>query len=110
MQPVDIVEAQLRAYNARDLDAFVACYAEDVVIEEGAGQVLLSGRESMRAQYGPFFADNPALHAEIVNRMQIGPYVVDEERISGAGPDRMHAVAIYRVTGDRIEHVRFLRA
>jgi hypothetical protein len=36
----DAVERQVRAYNKRDVDAFVACYAESVVVEDGSGAVL----------------------------------------------------------------------
>ncbi len=106
---MDIVEAQLRAYNAHDLEGFLAWYTEDVVIEDGGGHVLMEGREGMRSQYGPFFVENPALRGEIVDRMQIGAYVVDEELIHGAGEDLIRAIAIYRIAGDAIAHVRFLQ-
>lgn len=49
------VEAQLAAYNARDVDAFLACYATEVVAEDGPGTVLMSGREEMRAAYARSF-------------------------------------------------------
>lgn len=108
MRPVDVVEVQIQAYNARDLEAFLGCYAEDVVVEDGLGRVLMQGREGMRAEYGPFFEQNPALRGEILQRMEIGDWVVDEERIHGAGAQPISAVAIYRVVGGAIVHVRFL--
>jgi hypothetical protein len=108
VRPVDVVEMQVKAYNARDIEAFVGCYGEDVVIEDGLGRVLMQGRDGMRAEYGPFFEQNPALRGEILQRMEIGDWVVDEERIHGAGPQPISAVAIYRVVGGAIVHVRFL--
>jgi hypothetical protein len=102
------VDAQVAAYNARDVDAFAACYAEDVVMEDAERNVLLRGREDLRREYAPFFAASPDLHAEIVTRIRIGAYVIDEERITGARPEALHAVAIYHMAGDLIDRVQFL--
>jgi hypothetical protein len=44
---VDPVERQVDACNAHDLDAFAACYADDIVIGDGRGTVLLAGREAL---------------------------------------------------------------
>ena len=108
----DIVAAQLDAYNARDLERFLACYTPDAVIEDGTGQVWMHGREAMRALYGQLFAQSPDLRCEILQRIRVGPYVVDEEAITGvhlAGfPTEVHGAAVYRVEGDRIAHVRIL--
>jgi hypothetical protein len=104
------VDDQLCAYNAHDLDAFVACYAEGVVVEDADGGVLIDGREAMREHYGRVFDGMPNLHAEIVKRICVGSYVVDEEHVTGRSDGDLHAIAIYRL-GERglIERVRFLR-
>jgi hypothetical protein len=105
------VEAQLEAYNAHDVDAFMRCYAPDCVIEDGAGARLLTGHAEMRARYESLFANSPDLHCEIVTRIRIGDYVIDEERITGRVPDLRRAVVIYHVdeSSGLISHVRFLR-
>jgi hypothetical protein len=106
----DAVERQVRAYNERDLDEFVACYAEGVMVEDADGAILVSGRDEMAQRYGRLFASAPDLHGEIVTRIRIGSYVVDEERITGRPDGELHAVAIYRLDGDGlIDRVRFLR-
>lgn len=106
----DAVERQVRAYNEGDLEEFVACYAENVVFEDGNGIVLMSGREEMRERYGRLFASSPNLHVEVVTRIHITSHVVDEERVTGRPDGDGHAVAIYRLDGDGlIERVRFLR-
>ena len=104
------VEHQLRAYNAHDLDAFVACYAETVVVEDADGRVLIDGREAVREQYGRVFDAMPNLHAEIVKRIRVGSYVVDDEYVTGRSDGDLHAIAIYPL-GERglIDRVRFLR-
>ncbi len=105
----DPVSAQLEAYNARDLDAFLACYTEDCVAEDGAGARLMTGKAEMRTRYKALFDASPALHAKIVHRTRIGRYVLDVEEISGRVPDLRRAVAIYRLDAGLIAHVRFLR-
>jgi len=110
--PAAVVAAQVEAYNARDLDRFLECYSADAVIEDGSGQVLMRGREAMRGVYAQLFAQSPELHCEIRQRISVGPYVVDEEAITGlhlAGfPTEMHAACVYRVEGDHIVYARGL--
>lgn len=105
----DPVEAQLAAYNAHDVDAFMACYTDDCIVEDGAGNRLMSGAVEMRPRYVALFASSPALHCELVSRVRIGEYVVDEESITGRVPAFRRAVAIYHLRGGKIDHVRFYR-
>jgi len=107
---MDPVEEQLDAYNTRDLERFIAAYSPAVVIEDGADNLLMKGHDQMRERYGDLFSASPELHCRIVGRMKIGKYAVDEEEVTGFGgsPTPVHAVAIYRVEGDKIVHVRML--
>jgi hypothetical protein len=104
MDPVTIVRGQVDAFNARDLDLFVSFYNADVVLEDGNGQVMAQCRDALRALYGRLFAQSPALHADIPQRIHVGAYVIDEEEVSGfifeGFPSEMHIAVIYRVEGD----------
>jgi hypothetical protein len=111
---MDPVQEQLDAYNARDLERFLACYAPEVVIEDGAGARLLEGIEAMRAAYRALFANNPGLRAEVPTRIRAGEFVIDEERVSGlnlppGAPAEFHTAVVYRVRDGRIIHVRLLK-
>ena len=107
---MDAVERQVEAYNAGDADAFVACYAEEVAFEDAGGGVRMSGRAELRKDYAELFASCPNLHAEIENRIRVGPYVVDDERVSGRPGGDLHVIAIYRLDENGlIDRVRFLR-
>ena len=53
---VRLATDQLAAYNAADLDAFCACYHEDVVVLDDDGSESLRGAEAFRARYAPMFA------------------------------------------------------
>lgn len=108
---MDAVERQVEAYNAGDLEGFVSCYAQGVVIEDAKGEIGLRGRDEIRKLYEELFASAPNLRAEIVSRIRVGPYVVDEERVSGMpdGAD-LHVAAVYRIDAEGlIDQVRFLR-
>jgi len=107
---MDPVEEQLLAYNTRDLERFIAVYSTDIVIEDGENNLLMKGHDQMRERYGTLFATYPDLHCNLVSRVRIGKYVVDEEEITGRGsPTPVRAVVIYRIEADKIVHARMLR-
>ena len=45
---MDPVQEQLDAYNARDLERFLACYHPDAVVEGSAGARLMDGAAALR--------------------------------------------------------------
>jgi imidazolonepropionase-like amidohydrolase len=85
----DIVQAQVNAYNAQDLEAFLSTYADDaVVVRAGTGETLMSGKQSMRERYGSMFARFPANRARIAERKIEGTHtVIDHEIVTGRGPE-----------------------
>jgi hypothetical protein len=107
----DPVGRQVDVYNCRDVDAFLACYSPDTVIEDALGNVVLRGQDAMRAVYEELFRDSPALHAEITTRIRVGEYAIDEEVVTGRRGSReeMRVAVIYHVAGDLIDHVRLIR-
>jgi uncharacterized protein (TIGR02246 family) len=92
-------QRQLDAYNARDVAAFAAAYAEDVEVFELPGAArTLAGREALRARYAALFAASPTLHCRLLARVVHAPFVVDHELVTGMqGGAPVHAVAIYQV-------------
>lgn len=106
--PEEVVQRQVNAYNARDLEAFLATYGPDVTGFDHPAKPLFSGLDEMRTIYGSMFAKTPALHCRIVNRIVLGNRVVDHERVTGFGDRTVEAVAIYEVSGGLIRKVWFL--
>jgi hypothetical protein len=108
----DPVQEQLDAYNAHDLERFLACYAPDVRIEDAEGRTTTSGLEAMRKQYGALFTARPDLHATVNARLRVGEFVVDDEEATYGGdsgaPQTIRVLAVYRVRDGLIVHVRFL--
>jgi putative hydrolase of HD superfamily len=102
------VQQQLDAYNARDLAAFMAPYAADVrIYRPPAPEPVLVGYEAMAAHYAAHRFNRPGLHADLMGRLVIGHKVIDHERITGLGPEPVHAVAIYQVLDGLIRTVWF---
>ncbi|MBM3790219.1 MAG: nuclear transport factor 2 family protein [Acidobacteria bacterium] len=104
-----VVDSQVDAYNSRDPERFLACYSPDVNVVDGAGNPIFEGRQEMRPSYRRLFERSPELHCEVMARIRIGKYVIDEQLVTGfvAGdhPKALHAVLIYRLGGNGIEHV-----
>lgn len=98
-------QRQLDAYNARDIEAFVAAYHPDVtLLDLKTSQPLGLGREELRSTYGELFAQTPNLHAAVVSRVVVGNVAFDREVVTGrqAGAPPLHAMAIYEVDDDAL--------
>jgi len=106
-----IVQAQLDAYNARDLDRFIACYADTVkVLRFPSQQLVIDGKAALAEHYAENRFNRPALNAELISRMGLGNTVIDREVVSGVGDATIDAIAIYQVVDGLIQTVWFVDA
>lgn len=99
-KPTDVVQAQLVAYNAGDIDAFLAVFADDAQLYRlGNDEPFAAGKEQLRTLYGKLFENSPELHSEVTTRTVIGNRVIDYERITGRNgqADPWFIVMIYEV-------------
>ncbi len=105
-----LAQQQLDAYNARDIDAFAACYAEDVeLMRFESGQVFCRGRAELYERYGAMFASHPLLHCQLVQRMVQGNIAIDQEDVVGLEEGRRkQAIAIYEVRNSLIQRAWFV--
>ena len=109
MNAADIVQRQVEAYNARDLERFVATYADDIrIFRMPAAEPAISGKAQLAEVYRARFSV-PALHADILARIVLGNKVIDHERAQGIRPEPIEAVAIYEVPSDLIQTVWFFQ-
>lgn len=106
--PETVVQRQLNAYNARNLEAFLDTYSDDVELYNFPNQLTQKGKEEMRKRYGPMFESTPNLYCELVNRIVMGNTVFDQEKVR-RGSNTIHAVAIYEVRQGKIRKVTFVR-
>lgn len=108
--PEQVVQRQLDAYNARDIDALVAVYADDAELYEHPATLLAKGSAQIRARLAARLAE-PNLHARLVQRMVMGALVIDREVITRTFPEgtgRLEMIAMYEVNQARIERAWFV--
>jgi hypothetical protein len=104
--PVEaIVQRQVEAYNAGDLDAFCACYDEDVVVVDAEGTEVVRGMLPLRVMYRRVFLEGHS--SEVVSRLVVGSWVVDHEIVHTSG-QRLEGLVAYRVAEERIVRVQML--
>jgi len=106
--PEAIVQRQLNAYNARNLEAFLDTYSEDVEIYGFPATQMSKGKEAMRKNYAGMFAGLPNLYCKIENRIVNGNVVIDKEKVRFADTYE-YAVAIYEVKNGKISKVTFIQ-
>jgi hypothetical protein len=109
MSPERIVQLQLDAYDAGDIEAFVATYTEDVEIYDHPSTLRMKGREALRESYGRMFAGAPDLKTHIAKRIVRGDFVIDDETVTGIpGGGTKSVIAIYQVRDGLIAKVWFI--
>ena len=77
--PEKLVQQQLIAYNARNIEAFLEPYSDDVELYMFPNQLLGKGKNFMRKDYAEMFKNTPNLHCDIKNRTVLGNTVIDHE-------------------------------
>ena len=120
IEAIAIVDEQLEAYNARDIDRFAATYHDDVelyVLSGGLLQPDLNGKERLKQNYGGMFSSLKYLHASTVKRIVHGRYVIIHEYVEqeAMNPDDANkiqpnykVVAAYEVEEGLIRRVTFM--
>ncbi|MBV8604637.1 MAG: nuclear transport factor 2 family protein [Pelomonas sp.] len=99
--PLATAQAQLDAYNARNMLALLSCYAEDAELYGVGGELLAKGHDQLRARFQMRFGE-PDLHARLLSRMVVGRVVVDSESITRNFPEGLGTVeylGVYEIEG-----------
>jgi imidazolonepropionase-like amidohydrolase len=107
--PKAMAQKQLNAYNAHNLKAFLNCYSDSVKVYNFPDHLQYTGIDKMRKTYKRFFKQMPNVHCKLANRITLGNYVIDRERIAGLPNGKiMNATAIYEVKDGKICKVWFM--
>lgn len=111
MTPEQLAQEQLDAYNARDLQRFVACYAEDVKLyRPPTATPFISSREQLATHYATNRFNLPGLHAQLCGRLVVGNKVFDHERVHGVREQPFEVLAAYEVRDGLIQAAYFFDA
>lgn len=106
---VEVVQAQLDAYNAKDINALLGAYAPDAEQYQLHGSLLARGSEEMRARFLARFAE-PDLSARLVSRLTMENIVIDHEVVTRNFPEgvgTVEMVCVYEIADGRIQKASF---
>lgn len=107
--PTELADLQLKGYNERNIELFLQAYSDSVKVYNFPNQFLYKGKETMRQNYAGMFTSLPDLHCTIKSRVVVGNTVIDEEQVLfRKGQPELHAVAIYKIAGGKIQEVYFI--
>ena len=107
--PLQVVQAQLDAYNAKDIDAILQTFAPQAEQFSLHGASLAKGHEQMRERYLQRFAE-PDLHAKLLTRIVMGNIVTDYERVTRNFPEGLGTVemlCVYEVAEGQIQKASY---
>ena len=108
--PFDVVDGQFEAYNAQDVDAFCAFFADDAVLADFNGEITTRGLDAIRARHVDLFARFPQNRAHLVGRHVLGQRVIDHEHVERApGGESFDVAAIYTIADAKIVRVDFVK-
>ena len=109
-------EAMIAAYNAQDVDSYVAYMTDDASEANYRGAVVREGKEGTRTGLADAFAKWPQNKAEIREKQVIGNYVLFREYVT-RGPatdgsplvEPFEVIAVYSFEGEKCSRVEFIR-
>ena len=108
--PEIVIQQQLDAYNNRDLEAWLATYADDAQQFEFPATLLASGHVQMRERSAPRFQEHN-LHARLLKCTVMGHIVIDHEEVTRTFPEgqgRIELICIYEVRNGQIQNASFV--
>lgn len=97
--PISVVERQLDAYNAHDLEGFCACFSRDVVVMNADGERTIEGIDAFREAYRDEI-EGGRTRGEVLSRTASGSWVADAEVLTGLTDDPIRALVVFRVGAD----------
>ena len=106
--PESLVQQQVNAYNAHNMEAFLETYSDSTEIGDFQGMRLAKGKEQMRKVYAPLFVPSSSIHTQIVNRLVQGRFVIDKEHVTGMGP-AIDGLVIYEIQKGKIIKAQFIQ-
>lgn len=100
-----LVQGQLEAYNARDIEKFCTYFHPQVTAYRlGSDTPICTNMEEFRKLYGEKFKNTPDLHCTLVSRIILKNRIIDEESVAPSGS---HVAAIYDFQDGLIKDIYF---
>lgn len=108
--PEQLIQQEVNAYNAGDIDNFMETFHPEIKVFNYPDELRFENKADKREAYKKLFENYPNNHAEIVERMTIGNFVIDKEKITGRGDaPTKYVIAMYEIKDELIYRVYFMR-
>ena len=110
--PEKVVQANLDAYNNRDIESFMSHFSEDILVRNfDTGVTTAEGKKAVQEVYTRLFEASPELHSRILKRTLFDNKVIDHEYITGrnGNPEALELVLIYEVRSGKIFRISVMR-
>ncbi len=108
--PLAVATRQIEAFNRRDLDAFMALWADSAVVAEfPSGRVLWQGKITIRERFAGVMKAPGAPVVDVEPRIVNGAFVADHERWPAPPGARNSAVWMYEIRGGLIRRAWTVR-
>ncbi|RZF90265.1 nuclear transport factor 2 family protein [Pseudoalteromonas sp. N1230-9] len=110
-----VIEQVIAAYNARNIDAFIKMYDENVEFYTFPNELMFTGKEKLIARYGIMFKKLKCIKSSPIKRIVHGNIVIDHELSETCSEDpnvvdkRAEFVTSYQIENGKITKVLFFR-
>jgi len=110
-----VIEQLIKAYNARNIEAFIKMYDENVEFYAFPNELLFKGKEKLIARYGIMFKKLKCIKSSPIKRIVYGNIVIDHELSETCSTDakvvdkRSELVSSYEIENGKITKVLFFR-
>ena len=110
-----VIEQLIAAYNARNIDAFIKMYDENVEFYTFPNELMFTGKEKLIARYGIMFKKLKCIKSSPIKRIVLGNIVIDHELSETCTQDpkvvdkRSEFVTSYKIENGKITKVLFFR-
>ena len=104
-----VADAQLVAYNAKNMEGYLALFHDNATLINLPGQeIVAQGTEAIRAMYEVRF-ETPGLRCEVNQRSEIANVAIDRETVYTDGNPPVDILAMYEVVDAKIKRIFFIR-
>ncbi|WP_430411894.1 nuclear transport factor 2 family protein [Kordia sp.] len=105
-----IVQKQVEAYNARNIQAFSALFSDDVKMYDFPKKLRSSGKAELEKRFGQMFKNTPDLFSYIEDRIASGNTVIDHEKVTFKKDEpAKEFIVMYIVENDKITEVYYIK-
>jgi outer membrane protein assembly factor BamB len=97
LTPSEIIDAMTEAWNEHDAVKFASYLHPDIeLMDVGQSKVIRRGRQAFQESAEGYFRKHPKVRVEILKRITDGPFVIDQEKLSGmeSQPDKVQTVIL----------------